>query len=199
MNRERIDLSEITFVKLDEWYGVEPQAACTCTTFIREHLLDQLYMQPKAVVEFVSDAADIRQELDRMDVFLSEHPIDVMILGLGMNGHLGLNEPADFLTLNAHYAELDEKTKTHDMVKGYEPKGGLTIGLQGIFTSGRLLCWFADIERKQIHIGSIFLQQFFLYSIQFLHITAIEYKPVTVHGKFTRAAFPYSRGGSGDE
>ena len=48
----------------------------------------------------------------------------------------------------------------------------------------------ADIERKQIHIGSIFLQQFFLYSIQFLHITAIEY---------TRAAFPYSRGGSGDE
>ena len=34
-----------------------------------------------------------------------------MILGLGMNGHLGLNEPADFLTLNAHYAELDEKTK----------------------------------------------------------------------------------------
>lgn len=57
----------------------------------------------------------------------------------------------------------------------------------------------ADIERKQIHIGSIFLQQFFLYSIQFLHITAIEYKPVTVHGKFTRAAFPYSRGGSGDE
>ena len=57
----------------------------------------------------------------------------------------------------------------------------------------------ADIERKQIHIGSIFLQQFFLYSIQFLHITAIEYKPVTVHGKFTRTAFPYSRGGSGDE
>ena len=47
-----------------------------------------------------------------------------------------MNEPADFLTLNAHYAELDEKTKTHDMVKGYEPKGGLTIGLQGIFTSG---------------------------------------------------------------
>ena len=33
VNRERIDLSEITFVKLDEWYGVEPQAACTCTTF----------------------------------------------------------------------------------------------------------------------------------------------------------------------
>ena len=109
VNRERIDLSEITFVK------------------------------PKAVVEFVSDAADIRQELDRMDVFLSEHPIDVMILGLGMNGHLGLNEPADFLTLNAHYAELDEKTKTHDMVKGYEPKGGLTIGLQGIFTSGQII------------------------------------------------------------
>ena len=39
----------------------------------------------------------------------------------------------------------------------------------------------ADIERKQIHIGSIFLQQFFLYSIQFLHITAIEYKPCLLY------------------
>ena len=148
VNKERIDLSEITFVKLDEWYGVEPQAACTCTTFIKEHLLDQLYMQPKAVVEFVSDAADIKQELDRMDAFLSEHPIDVMILGLGMNGHLGLNEPADFLTLNAHYAELDEKTKTHDMVKGFDPKGGLTIGLQGIFTSRQILMLVCG-ERKE--------------------------------------------------
>jgi len=41
--------------------------------------------------------------------------------------------------------------------------------------------------------------QFFLYSIQFLHITAIEYKPVTVHGKLASTAFPYSGGGSGDE
>lgn len=139
VNRERIDLSEITFVKLDEWYGVEPQDACTCTTFIKKHLLDKLYMQPKAVMEFVSNAADINQELDRMDAFLLEHPIDVMILGLGMNGHLGLNEPADALTLKAHYAELDEKTKTHDMVKGYVPKGGLTIGLQGIFTSKQII------------------------------------------------------------
>ena len=67
------------------------------------------------------------------------------------------------------------------------------------FEGGTSSLPIADIKRKQIHIGSEFFFQFFLYSIQFLHITAIEYKPVTVHGKFTRAAFPYSRGGSGDE
>ncbi|MEE1464554.1 MAG: 6-phosphogluconolactonase, partial [Clostridium sp.] len=106
------------------------------------------YMQPKEVIEFVSNAPDIQQELDKMDMFLREHPIDVMILGLGMNGHLGLNEPADSLVLNAHFAELDEKTKTHDMVKGYAPKGGLTIGLQGIFTAKQIIMLVCG-ERKE--------------------------------------------------
>ena len=148
VNRERIDLSQVTFVKLDEWYGVKPDDACTCTTFLKKHLFEKLYMQPKEVIEFVSNAPDIQQELEKMDMFLTEHPIDVMILGLGMNGHLGLNEPADSLVLNAHFAELDEKTKTHDMVKGYVPKGGLTIGLQGIFTAKQIIMLVCG-ERKE--------------------------------------------------
>ena len=43
---------------------------------------------------------------------------------------------------------LDEKTKTHDMVKGYAPKGGLTIGLQGIFTAKQIIMLVCG-ERKE--------------------------------------------------
>lgn len=148
INRERIDLSQITFVKLDEWYGVDPQDECTCTSFLKEHLLDQLYMQPKQIIEFVSNAADITQELHKVDAFLSEYPIDVMILGLGMNGHLGLNEPGDYLMLSSHFTELSEKTKTHSMVKNRTLQGGLTIGFKGIFEAKKVLMLICG-EKKE--------------------------------------------------
>lgn len=135
VNDRKIDISEVTFVKLDEWYGVVPEDSCTCTTFIKENLLDKLYMQPKQLIEFVSNTKDVKSELAKVDSFINEHPIDLMILGLGMNGHLGLNEPNESLSFKCHQAKLNEKTKTHDMAKDHQLESGLTIGLEGIFTS----------------------------------------------------------------
>lgn len=148
INDERIDLSQITFVKLDEWYGVDPQNECTCSSFIKQQLLDRLYMPPKQLIEFVSNAQDVEQECKKVDDFLSEHPIDIMILGLGMNGHLGLNEPAEALTLPCHYSQLSEKTKTHDMAKGQNLQAGLTIGLQGIFEAKQVFMFICG-KRKE--------------------------------------------------
>lgn len=139
INKEKIDISQVTFVKLDEWYGVEPDDSCTCTSFFKQNVIDRLDMPFKEFVEVSSNTKDIEKDLTELDAFLEEHPIDVMILGLGMNGHLGLNEPAEYLSLACHYTELSEKTKTHDMVKGKVPKGGLTIGLQGIFSAEKVL------------------------------------------------------------
>lgn len=139
INEKKIDISEVTFVKLDEWYGVAPEETCTCTHFIKENLLDKLYMQPKQVIEFISNTKDVPTELNKVDNFLRKHPIDVMILGLGMNGHLGLNEPNEYLTYSCYQAPLNEKTKTHEMAKDYALESGLTIGLEGIFSAKTVL------------------------------------------------------------
>lgn len=139
INKERIDLTHITFVKLDEWYGGDPDYIVTCSAFLKENLLDKLYMQPGSFIEFDGETDDLDTELHRVEAFLNEHPIDVMVLGLGMDGHLGLNEPNESLTTGCHFAKLHEKTANHDMVKGHTPKGGITIGMKGIFDSGTVL------------------------------------------------------------
>lgn len=139
INEQKIDISQLTFVKLDEWYGVEPNHACTCTTFIKTNVLNKLYMQPKQFLEFQSNTTDIQKEVGRMENLLQEHPLDMMILGLGMDGHLGLNEPADYLTLPCHESILHPKTKTHEMVKHVQVERGMTIGFHGIFTSKNVL------------------------------------------------------------
>lgn len=139
INEEKIDISNMTFTKLDEWHGVPKESSFTCDTFIKEHLLDKLLMQPKRVIAFDSETKDVDADLKRVQDQIDACPIDIMILGLGMNGHLGLNEPGDSLTLPCHYAELDEKTKTHDMVNDQKVEGGITIGLKGIFDSKKVL------------------------------------------------------------
>lgn len=151
VNAKSYDLSKLTFVKLDEWYGVEPDDSITCTTFLKKYLLEPLYMPPKNFIECRSNASDITNELRYMDDFLKEHPIDVMILGLGMNGHLGLNEPNDHLTLPCHFTPLDPMTKTHNMVKGHSVEGGLTIGMQGIFEAASVLMLVSGNRKEEAY------------------------------------------------
>lgn len=138
INEERIDLSHMTFVKLDEWYGLSKDDPSTCTSFLNTYFFDLLDQKKLTIIGMESDQA-ATQECDKMNAFLKAHTIDCMILGLGMDAHLGLNEPNDYLTLEAHHAQLNEQTKTHDMAKGKQLTSGLTIGMEGIFQAKHIL------------------------------------------------------------
>lgn len=148
VNKEQIDLSEVTFLKLDEWCDIQKEDTCSCAYFLQKNLFDKLAMPFKNYIQFDPEAEDLTQELAKVDTFLETHPIDLMILGLGMNGHLGLNEPANELTLPCHLTKLNETTKTHDMTKGFTLTRGMTIGMKGIFDSKQILMLVCG-ERKE--------------------------------------------------
>ena len=139
INKENIDISNVTFVKLDEWYDAEEYDPFTCNAFIKEKILDKLNSCPKQVIAFQTKGEDYLEDLRRVQEYLDENPLDVMILGLGMNGHLGFNEPADALSLDAHMVMLDAITQTHEMTQGKVLTRGVTVGLKGIFEAKRVL------------------------------------------------------------
>lgn len=151
INEENLDISNVTFVKLDEWYDVEADDPCTCNVFIKEKLLDKLNTQPKEVIAFQTKGENYQKDCDRIQSILNEHPLDVMILGLGMNGHLGLNEPDDHLILDAHIAPLHEVTKTHDMAEGNPLTRGITIGLKGIFEAKQVLMLVCGSRKEEAY------------------------------------------------
>lgn len=151
VNKENIDLSNVTFVKLDEWYDVEEYAPCTCNLFIKEKLLDKLNCKPKEMISFQTKGDDFLEDCERIQSYLNENPLDVMILGLGMNGHLGLNEPADSLILDAHLTNLSEITKTHDMTSGISLTRGITIGLKSIFESKHILMLISGNKKEDAY------------------------------------------------
>lgn len=103
----RVDLSQCYFVGLDEWVGLGREDDGSCTQFLYEHFFTPLQADMSRVKFFDAKAADLDAACREMDEFIQQHgPLEMMIVGIGMNGHIGLNEPGADFNLYSHHAPL---------------------------------------------------------------------------------------------
>jgi len=140
-------------VKLDEWLGVPASDAATCEHFLRSRLLDPLEIEGKRYISFNSEAVDplrecatVQEELER------QGPIDLCILGLGKNGHVGLNEPGPFVQPHCHVAKLSEETLRHAMMSSREtkPAYGLTLGIGDILQARKIVLLITGAGKERV-------------------------------------------------
>lgn len=132
----------LTVLKLDEWGGVPMDHPSTCETYLQELLIRPLKISASNYISFQSDPIDKEEECKRISRYLTESgPIDVCILGLGVNGHIAFNEPGDFLSPDCHIAELSENSLQHAMVAQLEqkPSYGLSVGMGDILKSKQII------------------------------------------------------------
>lgn len=132
---------QVRILKLDEWGGIPLNSPATCETYLRRIMIDPLDLSSR-YIGFESQPADAAAETRRIQRWLVENgPIDLCILGLGTNGHLGFNEPADTLQPQPHVAKLSAESLGHSMVQALptKPTFGLTIGIQNILDSREII------------------------------------------------------------
>jgi len=132
----------LRIVKLDEWVGIPADDPGSCEFYLRTRLCEPLGIAPARYTSFDSTAVDPARECERVRAELDRiGPIDVSVLGLGGNGHLGFNEPGPFLSPHCHVARLSEETRTHSMVRSQatKPHLGLTLGMREILASRRII------------------------------------------------------------
>ena len=131
----RGEVARLRVIKLDEWIGLPVGDEGTCEAYLRSHLLDPLGISADRYVGFRADAADPAAECDAVASALDEQgPADVCVLGLGVNGHLGFNEPGPALEAHPHVARLSDASLDHPMVRHARGAvtGGLTLGMGDI-------------------------------------------------------------------
>jgi glucosamine-6-phosphate isomerase len=96
---------------------------------LKKHFFDHIDYTKENLCFFDGEASDLMKECFKTDNFLKENgPIDMMLLGAGMNGHLGLNEPGTSFDLYSHIVYLDETTKIVGQ-KYFSGKVNLTAGI----------------------------------------------------------------------
>lgn len=129
-------------VKLDEWLQLPAGDPATCEHYLRSRVLDPLQIDAERYIGFDPQTADPLRECGRIDRELARQgPIDLCVLGLGKNGHIGLIEPAPCLQPHSHVAELSEQTLGHQMLRSAKagPTHGLTLGIADILAARKIL------------------------------------------------------------
>jgi glucosamine-6-phosphate deaminase len=107
-----IDWSRVRTFNLDEFAGLDATSPNSYRAFMQAELFDHVSIDPRHIGFLNGAAADLRGECRRYeDAIESAGGIDLQILGIGANGHIGFNEPADGLCATTHIAELEEESR----------------------------------------------------------------------------------------
>jgi galactosamine-6-phosphate isomerase len=145
------DFKQVTIIGLDEWVGIPATSEGSCRFIVEENLLKPLKINPAQYTFFDSMSANLESECKRVDNLLfSKGGADLIIVGVGLNGHIGLNEPGYSFDNYCHISELAEITIStgQKYFKSSTPlTQGITIGLKHLLEAKTAIL-IATGERK---------------------------------------------------
>ena len=139
-----IDFSTVTTVNLDEYAGLEGTHDQSYRYFMNKNLFDNINIDKANTYVPCGTAADLEKEgHDYDELIKSLGGIDLQLLGIGVDGHIGFNEPDEFFTAATHPVVLDPSTieanarffASADDV----PKKAITMGMMSIMQAKKIL------------------------------------------------------------
>ena len=143
-NNGDIDFSEITTVNLDEYCGLTPDNDQSYRYFMNDNLFNHVNVRKECTFVPNGLAEDFEAESKAYDDrILALGGIDLQLLGIGGNGHIGFNEPSDAFDMATHTVELKEATRpanarffaSIDDV----PTHAITMGMRSIMQAKKVL------------------------------------------------------------
>lgn len=151
--KDEINTSALKLIQLDEWADLHKDNPGSCEYYLQHHLLQPLNIPIGSYISFDSQSAEPAAECKRIQEKLhAEGPIDLCVLGIGLNGHIAFNDPADELQSGVHLAKLSEASMAHPMVKDLDnkPQYGYTLGIADILQSKTILLVIHGEHKKEI-------------------------------------------------
>jgi glucosamine-6-phosphate deaminase len=148
-----LDVARLQTFNLDEFAGVDASDAGSFRHFMQTHLFDGVNVDPARIHFLDGMAADLDGECDRYDWQIEQAGgIDLQILGIGANGHIGFNEPGETLVARTHRVTLHPGTRRDNAAlfggdPARVPAEALTIGMGAILKSASIAL-MANGERK---------------------------------------------------
>ena len=148
-----LDMSRTRIIGLDEWEGLNASDQGSCRYFMDETLFKPAAIPPERIV-FFDGRADLEAQCARMDAYLDENgPIDVLCLGVGMNGHVAFNEPGCAPGGRSRIVPLDEVTQT--VGQKYFPKQmrlsrGVCLGMRDLLAARAVIIQIEGAHKAQI-------------------------------------------------
>jgi glucosamine-6-phosphate deaminase len=143
---EDIDWGRVAMFHLDEYIGLPESSPASFRRYLKERFIQKVPALKKA--HLVNGEADPDKECRRLNEIIKDITVDLALVGIGENGHLGFNDPpADFETEQAFIiVDLDEKCRRQQLNEGWfktiseVPRRAITMSIRQILKSQQIVC-----------------------------------------------------------
>jgi len=149
-----IDFSLVTTFNLDEYYPINPADKNSYRYFMEEKLFSKVNIKRENINIPLGNAVDAAKECELYEKKIQKAGgIDLQLLGIGVNGHIGFNEPAESLDGTTHMTQLTQQTiKSNARFFENEqdvPKYALTMGIGSIMKARSIIIAAGGNEKKK--------------------------------------------------
>jgi glucosamine-6-phosphate deaminase len=161
LTNEEIDWSKLIMFHLDEYIGLPESSPASFRNYLKERFIQKVGHLKE--IHLVNGEEDPVKECRRLSEIINKTTIDVALVGIGENGHLGFNDPpADFETEEPFIiVELDEKCRKQQYGEGWfktindVPHQAITMSVKQIMKSRQIICSVPD-KRKATAVKDCF-------------------------------------------
>lgn len=150
-----LDFSEVTTVNLDEYKGLTKENDQSYYYFMHDHLFSYVNIDVNKTYLPNGMAEDVDAECDRYDKLIqSLGGVDLQLLGIGHNGHIGFNEPGEAFDKGTHCVALQpttiEANKRFFASADDVPKFAYTMGIKTIMQAKKILIVVSGVDKAEI-------------------------------------------------
>ena len=152
----KVDFSKANTVNLDEYAGLKPDHPQSYRRFMNENLFDHINIDKKNTI-VANGTGDFDANVAEFRKVLAEKPIDIQVLGIGVDGHVGFNEPGKVLYDHAHMETLDESTIDANARffahRDDVPRHAFTMGMGDILRARKLVMVIPGANKAAVAKG----------------------------------------------
>ncbi|MDO7906953.1 glucosamine-6-phosphate deaminase [Paenibacillus sp. JX-17] len=150
-----VSFSRASSVNLDEYVGLEEGHPESYRSFMDQQLFSHIDISRENTFVPKGSAVDLEAECEGYEQLLEEKgPVDLQLLGIGHNGHIGFNEPGDHLTGRTHVVDLQEQTRQANArffpSMDNVPRQAITMGIGTILKARQIVLVARGEEKAEI-------------------------------------------------
>lgn len=151
-----VDFSNVISVNLDEYYPISPENKQSYRYFMNDNLFDHINIDKNNTYVPNGSAENAEEECNNYEKRIKDlGGIDIQVLGIGHNGHIGFNEPEESLYLYTHKTALTQSTLeanarffSEDEVM---PNAALTMGMETIFNAKKIILLVSGKSKREVY------------------------------------------------
>lgn len=155
----KVDVSKMRVVGLDDMVGTRRANKEGFYYFLDDKLFEAAGIRDEQITFFNPAASNLDAECDRINNYLDQNgPIDFLLLGIGMNGHIGYNEPGSPMDGRSHVVTLHSSSVavgsayfTHEV----KADRGITLGMKDLFSAKNILIQIIGEKKAEIAAKAI--------------------------------------------